>query len=150
RIRAAKRSGLGHAVFTACAETRVLDPKLCIGALHAPQGRGRLERYQRSNPVNSLRTAVQLQTGRYLANLSHAHLPTATGVSLPTIKRAESVRAVSVSARAVAEIRAALESAGVIFVNEKGKRPEVRLRKAIPRATLNVDAHSSPVGLLSS
>jgi hypothetical protein len=46
---------------------------------------------------------------------------------LPTIKRAESERAVSVSADALAAIRAALEAAGVEFTD--GDQPGVRLRK---------------------
>jgi len=48
---------------------------------------------------------------------------------LPTIRRAESERKVSVSEEAIAAIRAALESAGVIFVEENGEGPGVRLRK---------------------
>jgi hypothetical protein len=49
---------------------------------------------------------------------------------LPTIKRVESDREVSVSDEAVAAVRAALEAAGVEFTN--GDQPGVRLRKAKP------------------
>lgn len=52
-----------------------------------------------------------------------------TGLSLPTIKRAESEREVSVSADAIAVIRAALESAGVEFIAENGGGVGVRLRR---------------------
>jgi transcriptional regulator with XRE-family HTH domain len=62
-----------------------------------------------------------------LANLSQSDIAEATGLSLPTIRRAESEREVSVSGEAVAAIRAALEAAGVEFTN--GEQPGVRLRK---------------------
>src|SRR5262245_36641789 len=53
----------------------------------------------------------------------------ATGLSLPTIKRAESERDVSVSDEAIAAIRSALEKAAVEFIAENGGGPGVRLRK---------------------
>jgi hypothetical protein len=49
---------------------------------------------------------------------------------LPTIKRAESDRDVSVSADAVEAIKKAIEAAGVIFVAKNGEGPGVRLRKS--------------------
>jgi hypothetical protein len=49
---------------------------------------------------------------------------------LPTIKRAESGRDVSISAEALSAIRTALEKAGVEFIAEDGGGPGVRLRKA--------------------
>lgn len=72
-------------------------------------------------------TPAQLRAARHLANLSQVDIAEATGLSLPTIKRAESERVVSVSAEAVAAIVKALEKAGVEFTN--GDRPGVRLRK---------------------
>jgi transcriptional regulator with XRE-family HTH domain len=75
-------------------------------------------------------TASQLRAGRHLVSLSQADIANATGLSLPTIKRAESDRDVPVSSDAIAAIRAALEAAGVIFVAENGEGPGVRLRKA--------------------
>jgi transcriptional regulator with XRE-family HTH domain len=74
-------------------------------------------------------TAAQIRAARHLANLSQADIVEMTGLSLPTIKRAESEREVSVSADAVAAIRAALESAGVEFIAENGGGPGVRLKK---------------------
>jgi hypothetical protein len=59
--------------------------------------------------------------------LSQADIAKTTGLSLPTIKRAESERDVSVSGDAISAIRSALESAGVEFTN--GEQPGVRLRK---------------------
>jgi transcriptional regulator with XRE-family HTH domain len=75
-------------------------------------------------------SAAQIRAGRHLASLSQADIAKATGLSLPTIKRAESEREVSVSNDAVDAIRGALEAAGVEFTN--GERPGVRLRKAKP------------------
>jgi transcriptional regulator with XRE-family HTH domain len=75
-------------------------------------------------------TPSQIRAARHLANLSQADIASATGLSLPTIKRAESERDVSVSADAVDAIRATLEAAGVEFIPENGGGPGVRLRKA--------------------
>lgn len=77
----------------------------------------------------SLPLPAQLRAARHLLSLSQADVAAATGLSLPTIKRAESDREVSVSEQALAAIRAALEAAGVIFVEENGEGPGVRLRK---------------------
>ncbi|HEY1942800.1 MAG TPA: helix-turn-helix transcriptional regulator [Roseiarcus sp.] len=73
---------------------------------------------------------AQIRAARHLVSLSQVDVAKATGLSLPTIKRAESEREVSVSEDAVAAIRAALETAGIIFVAENGDGPGVRLRKA--------------------
>jgi transcriptional regulator with XRE-family HTH domain len=76
-----------------------------------------------------LTSAAQIRAARHLAGLDQTDIVAATGLSLATVKRAESDRDVSVSAEAVAAIRAALELAGVIFVDENGDGPGVRLRK---------------------
>src|SRR5277367_4351111 len=68
-------------------------------------------------------SASQIRAARHLANLSQADVAKATGMSLPTIRRAESEREVSVSEEAIAAIRAALELVGVIFVEENGEGP---------------------------
>jgi transcriptional regulator with XRE-family HTH domain len=75
---------------------------------------------------------AQIRAARHLANLSQSDIAKATGLSLPTVKRAESEREVSVSDDAIFAIRAALEAAGVIFVDENGDGPGVRLRKGRP------------------
>jgi transcriptional regulator with XRE-family HTH domain len=59
-------------------------------------------------------------------SLSQADIAETTGLSLPTIKRAESDRDVSVSAEAIAAIRRALEAAGAEFTN--GDEPGVKLK----------------------
>jgi hypothetical protein len=46
-----------------------------------------------------------------------------------TLKRAEGSGQPPASAEAVARVKAALEKAGVIFVEENGEGPGVRLRK---------------------
>ncbi|WP_367227019.1 hypothetical protein [Mesorhizobium sp.] len=52
-------------------------------------------------------------------------------VSLPSIKRLETqIGPLAAQERTVAAIRTALEAAGVIFVDENGQGPGVRLRKA--------------------
>jgi transcriptional regulator with XRE-family HTH domain len=58
--------------------------------------------------------------------LSQADIAKTTGLSLPTIKRAESERDVSVSSDAISAIRAALEDIGIEFTN--GDQPGVRLK----------------------
>jgi transcriptional regulator with XRE-family HTH domain len=78
-------------------------------------------------------SSAQLRAGRHLAGLSQADIAAATGLSLPTIKRAESDRDVSVSDDALAAIQQALEAAGVIFVAENGEGAGVRLRKKAKR-----------------
>jgi transcriptional regulator with XRE-family HTH domain len=70
---------------------------------------------------------AQIRAARHLANLSQADIAKATGLSLPTIKRVESDREVSVSEDAQTAVRRALEAAGVEFTN--GDQPGVRLKK---------------------
>ena len=71
----------------------------------------------------------QLRAARSLIGLSQAEVAERSGLSVPTIKRAEGQGAVSASGDAVAAIRAALEAAGVVFLPENGNGPGVALRK---------------------
>jgi len=71
----------------------------------------------------------QLRAGRGLVGLSQADIAMSTGLSIPTIKRAEGDGRIKVSDEAVAAIQGALEKAGIIFVEENGEGPGVRLRK---------------------
>lgn len=77
-----------------------------------------------------LKISAQFRAARHLLGLSQADVATATGLSLPTIKRVESNREVPVSAEAQAAVRTALEAAGVEFSD--GNQPGVWLRKAKP------------------
>lgn len=72
----------------------------------------------------------QIRAARALLNLSQAEVATLAGVSVPTVKRAEGAGKVAASAEALASIRAALEAAGVVFLQENGNGPGVALRKA--------------------
>jgi transcriptional regulator with XRE-family HTH domain len=74
-------------------------------------------------------TSSQIRAARHLANLSQEDIAKATGLSLPTIRRAESERVVSLSNDAQAKIVAALEAAGVEFIAQNGGGAGVRLRK---------------------
>lgn len=74
-------------------------------------------------------TGNQLRAARSLIGWSQAQVAQATGLSVPTIKRAEGQGAVAASADATAAIRAALEAAGVVFIPENGGGAGVRLRK---------------------
>ena len=78
-----------------------------------------------------MKKSAQLRAARHLVSLSQAEIAERTGLSIPTIKRAESDRDVSVSPDAIAAIVAALEAAGVEFIPENGSGAGVRLKKGI-------------------
>jgi transcriptional regulator with XRE-family HTH domain len=73
---------------------------------------------------------AQIRGARGLLGWSQTTLAGAAGLSEPTIKRFETDQGARVSDGAVAKMVAALEAAGVIFVEENGEGPGVRLRKA--------------------
>ena len=73
-------------------------------------------------------TIAQIRAARGLLGWSQTKLGDASDLSLPTVKRFETGSA-SVSDDAIEAMRAALEAAGVIFVDENGEGPGVRLRK---------------------
>jgi len=73
-------------------------------------------------------TGNQLQAARVLLGWSQADLARASGLSIPTVKRAEGNSAIGASAQATATMRRALEQAGVEFLDVRG----VRLREAVP------------------
>jgi hypothetical protein len=50
-------------------------------------------------------------------------------MSIPTLKRLESGKGPNVTADAKARLVAALQAAGVVFIEENGGGPGVRLRK---------------------
>ena len=76
--------------------------------------------------------AVQCKMARAALGLTVRQLAESAGVSHDTIVRLEGGQ--PLKDRTVAAIRAALESAGVILVDENGEGPGVRLRKA-PQGT---------------
>ncbi len=69
-----------------------------------------------------------------MLGLSQPQVAEAAKVSTMTVKRAEGSGSPAASAESVAAIRAALEAAGVVFLEENGGGPGVRLRKGAPHA----------------
>jgi transcriptional regulator with XRE-family HTH domain len=75
-------------------------------------------------------TSEQVRAARALLRWEQKDLANASTVSLPSIQRLETKPGpLAAQARTLAAIRAALESAGVIFVDENGEGQGVRLRK---------------------
>lgn len=78
-------------------------------------------------------TSAQIRAARGLLNWTVRDLAVKSGVHRNTITRVETEA--TAPGHSLAAIRAALESAGVIFVDENGEGPGVRLRKATPAAS---------------
>lgn len=75
----------------------------------------------------------QLRAARSLLEWSQDQLATASGVSLPTIKRLEPGSApLTTRVDTLEKLTRALETAGIVFISENGDGPGVRLRKAGP------------------
>jgi len=75
-------------------------------------------------------TSEQVRAARALLRWEQKDLAEASKVSLPAIKRMETVRGpLAAQARSIEAIIAAFGTAGVIFVEENGEGPGVRLRK---------------------
>ena len=71
----------------------------------------------------------QLRAARALLGWSQTELAKRAGMSLPTVKRVETVSGPRVSEEARYELQRALELGGVEFIDENGGGPGVRLRK---------------------
>lgn len=75
-------------------------------------------------------TSEQIRAARALLRWEQKDLASASKVSLPSIKRLETIPGnLAAQARTVEAIRSALEAAGVEFIAENGGGPGVRLRK---------------------
>jgi predicted transcriptional regulator len=74
-------------------------------------------------------TVEQLRAARGLLGWSQSELAARAELSLPTVKRVETGTGPRVSEIARTKLRRALESAGVVFIDENGGGPGVRLRK---------------------
>jgi transcriptional regulator with XRE-family HTH domain len=72
----------------------------------------------------------QIRAARVLVGWSQTDVAKASGLSVPTVKRAEADTGIRVSEDAVLAIASALKKAGVEFIAENGGGPGVRLRKA--------------------
>ena len=84
-------------------------------------------------------TSAQLRAARSLLDWTVRDLAEKSGVHRNTISRAETEA--TAHGHAVAQVVLTLESAGVIFVDENGEGPGVRLRKGRDGAD-----HPDPVG----
>ena len=74
-------------------------------------------------------TSEQLRAARALVRFTQEALASASGVSLPTIKRLEQTRGVlSAHKPTLAALQRALEDAGIVFIPENGGGSGVRLR----------------------
>jgi transcriptional regulator with XRE-family HTH domain len=75
-------------------------------------------------------SAEQIRASRALIRWDQADLANQAGVSVETIKRLEKMNGplLSATGTTLAAIRTALEAAGVIFIDQNGNGPGVRLR----------------------
>ncbi len=77
---------------------------------------------------------AQFRAARGLLGWSQAKLAEASGLAISTIKRMEgSEGLVRGHAENVWKVQGALEDAGIIFIDENGGGPGVRLRKKVRR-----------------
>ncbi len=89
-------------------------------------------------------TPAQCRMARAALEISVKELAERASVSTNTIVRLE--RGEALKDRTIAAIRAALEAAGVIFVDENGEGPGVRLRKNhMTTEPIYIDASKSAV-----
>jgi predicted transcriptional regulator len=81
--------------------------------------------------VSILKVSIrQIKAARALVGWSQEELASQADVSLPTIKRLEAAEGwLAGRATTGSKIRAALESAGIEFIEENGGGPGLRLRK---------------------
>jgi transcriptional regulator with XRE-family HTH domain len=80
---------------------------------------------------------IQCRMARTALSLGVKELAELADVSTNTVSRFEAGE--ELKPRTVAAIRAALEAAGVIFVDENGEGPGVRLRKSGQGGTIPVE-----------
>ncbi len=79
-------------------------------------------------------TGDQIRAGRALLRWSARMLAEMSGVSLPTIQRMESERGVPSSlSKNLEAVGNALEDAGIVFIDENGGGPGVRLKERLRR-----------------
>ena len=79
-------------------------------------------------------TRSQIRAARALLGWSQTEVATAAGLSIPTVKRAESDGGIQVSDEAMVKIANALKKGGVEFISENGGAG-VRLAKRQRRST---------------
>jgi transcriptional regulator with XRE-family HTH domain len=85
-------------------------------------------------------TSEIIRAGRMLLRWDQKTLAEAAGVSHVTVRRLEAKPGPLVADRStIAKLRAALESAGIVFVEDNGEGHGVRLKKAQWRLSLDGD-----------
>jgi transcriptional regulator with XRE-family HTH domain len=78
-------------------------------------------------------TSAQIRAARALLRWRAEDLARESAVSIATIRRAELTEdETSLTAPNDRAIRRALEEAGIVFIDENGEGPGVRLRKRVP------------------
>jgi hypothetical protein len=86
--------------------------------------------------ILTIEISEQLRAARALLRWEQKDLASASGVSLPTIKRLETKPgSLNAHAPTLDALRRALEGAGIQFIPENGGGPGVRLRHPIQRKT---------------
>jgi hypothetical protein len=79
-------------------------------------------------------TSAQIRAARALLRWRAEDLARESAVGIATIRRAELTEdETSLTAPNDRAIRRALEEAGVVFIDENGEGPGVRLRKRVPK-----------------
>jgi transcriptional regulator with XRE-family HTH domain len=76
-------------------------------------------------------TSATCRAARALLDMTQSQLADAANVGLSTVKSFESGQSIPM-ANNLSAIRAALEGAGVLFIDQNGEGPGVRLRKNPP------------------
>lgn len=75
-------------------------------------------------------TGEQIKAARALVRIEQKQLAEMAGISFDTVKRLEMIRGpISANTATEAAIRRAFSEAGVLFIDENGEGPGVRLRK---------------------
>ena len=74
-------------------------------------------------------TVEQLRAARALLGWSQSELAARAGLSLPTVKRLEAGFGPRVSNEARGKMQQAIEAAGIVFIDENGGGPGVRLQR---------------------
>ena len=83
-------------------------------------------------PEFSVITAAQLRAARAIIGWSQPELAERSGVGIATIRRMEGARGLpKTTAEIVWKVQKSLEDAGVVFIDENGGGPGVRLRDRV-------------------
>jgi len=108
---------------------RFADSKSEMAAIHL-YGMKNSKMHDKVNKAVKPLTSAQMRAARSLIRWSAEDLARETALSVTTIRRAElSEGETSMTAANDLAVRRALEAAGVVFIDENGDGPGVRLRK---------------------